>query len=63
MNPLAEMWLRQEQKRREKIELRKMAEEIREAQMNLRPLLEEANARRKAGMRQDGETGFVMVAK
>ena len=63
VNPLARLWADKERKRLEVLELRQIAADLSEAQADLRPLLAEANARRKAAMRQDGAGGFVMVTE
>jgi len=63
MNALAKMWADKERKRLDALELRQIAADLREAQADLHPLIAEANARRKAAMRQDGANGFVMVTK
>ncbi len=41
--------------------LRKMIYEMRDAQAKLRPVRLEYEARKRANMRQDGPTGFVML--
>ena len=63
MSRLAAMWAEREFKRREMRRLRLMVGDLRKAQAEMRPIQEEAEKRRKAGLRQDGEAGFVMVAK
>lgn len=63
MNPLALAWAERELARLRRIELRRLAVEIRQQQADLAPLRERAEARRKDAMRQDGPTGFVMVMK
>lgn len=42
-------------------ELRRLAEEVRERQAELRPAMQRARAERKARRRHDGPSGFVMV--
>ncbi|MGL6208711.1 MAG: hypothetical protein ACRC14_02635 [Paracoccaceae bacterium] len=63
MNPLAEMWAHRRLEQFHRAELRRLAEEVRESNASMAPLIAEANARRKANMRQDGPQGFVMVQK
>lgn len=63
MNPLARVWAERELARLQRIELHRLAAEIRQQQIDLAPLRERAEARRKANMRQDGPQGFVMVKK
>jgi hypothetical protein len=65
MNKLAAMWAQAEHERIRKSlqhrELRKLCEELREANATVAPLIAEANARRRANMRTEGPQGFVMV--
>ena len=61
LNPLALAWAERELERLERLELRRLAEGVSRQQAELAPLREIAEARRKAAMRQDGPTGFVMV--
>jgi hypothetical protein len=63
VNPLVTAYLRRRKETWERAELRRIMADLREAQADLDPIRAEANARRKANMRQDGETGFVMVMK
>jgi hypothetical protein len=62
-NPLVAAYLRRRKESLDRAELRQIAADLREAQADLEPILAEANARRKANMRQDGPVGFVMVMK
>lgn len=63
MNPLVRAYLEQRLRRLEEAELRRLAEEVRERQVELRPMLERRRAEEKARRRQDGPTGFVMMQK
>lgn len=62
-NPLALLWARKRMADLQHPALRRLAAEIRQQQIELAPLRERAEARRKANMRQDGPAGFVMVMK
>lgn len=63
VNLLVAAYLRRQKELHDRAELRRIMADLREAQADLDPIRAEANARRKANMRQDGETGFVMVMK
>jgi hypothetical protein len=54
------MWAKREADRLAALELRKIAADLSESQAALAPLLRQADERRKANMRQDGPSGFVM---
>lgn len=60
-NPLVLAYLERELVRLQRIELRRLARDLREQQALLEPLQKEVAARRKANMRQDGPHGFQMV--
>jgi hypothetical protein len=60
-NPLALAWAERELARLQRIELHRLADEIRQQQSELAPMRAKAEAMRKSNMRQDGPTGFVMV--
>lgn len=61
MNPLALAWARRQIEIATAREIRKLAAEIRDTQKAIRPLRKAAEEWRKARMRQDGPSGFVMV--
>jgi hypothetical protein len=63
MNNLARLWAEKRLKQLQERELRNLVKEANEAMRSVRPLMREANERRKADMRQDGLDGFVMVTK
>lgn len=62
MNDLARMWAEREAERRDRRALVKLIKEVNEAQAKMRPIVQENLARRRARMRQDGNSGFVMVS-
>ena len=63
MNPLAIMWASEQARKRELREMKKLAEEVREAQAKARPLFEAAEKLRRERMRQDGPRGFIMAQR
>jgi len=62
-DPLALAWAERRLKALQMKELRQLAEEVREKQIELAPMRAEAESRRKERMRQDGPEGFVMIAR
>lgn len=63
MNPLVAAYLKREKQRHVHAELRRLANEIREGQAKLAPLIASNLKAKRERMRQDGERGFVMVQK
>lgn len=63
MNLLALMWLERQIKRIEYAELRRLAAELRDLNKETQQLREAFDKRKRERMRQDGQTGFVMVEK
>ena len=63
MNLLALMWLERQIKRIEYSELRRLAAELRDLNKETQQLREAFDKRKRERMRQDGQTGFVMVEK
>ena len=61
MDELARMWANRRIEQLQRAELRQIAADLKESHADLAPLLAAANERRKANMRQDGPSGFVMV--
>ena len=60
-DPLEILWMNRQVEKHDRAELRSLCAEVSEKQRELAPIIADANARRKAAMRQDGPTGFVMV--
>ena len=60
-DPLEILWMNRQVEKHDRAELRRLCAEVGEKQRELAPMIAAANARRKAAMRQDGPTGFVMV--
>ena len=60
-DPIELLWMRRQVEKHDRAELRKLCAEVSEKQRELAPMIAAADARRKAAMRQDGPTGFVMV--
>lgn len=61
MNPLAQMFLEREMERLRHQELRRLADELRQKQAELRPMIAARDQFRRDRMRMDGPQGFVMV--
>lgn len=63
MNQLVQIYLADRKRLLEVAELRKLAKDLRNEFAEIDVMRKDAEARRRAAMRQDGPVGFVMVFK